>query len=444
MSYGYGRVLAISVVAALAATTPGPAHAAPEMGPTRLVSTNAQGEPGDEASFRPLLSADGRFVAFVSEATNLVPGDTNATSDVLVKDLLDGSVDRVSVDEQGGELEGRSDPTSMSADGRHVLFVHYEPVEDSDDAPAVPRLRVADRMTGTSRPIEVRDRAGAPISISPWGRLSGSGRYLAFDTPAQLVARDRDKHSDVYRLDLRTGSVRRVSVTPLDDSGRPGSWLPSISHSGRIIAFTTDARLVRRDRLEDTPAVYVRDMRQGRPRLISKSSGGVQANRFSDHVSVSANGRFVLFRSSASNLVRRDTNRKHDIFVRDRRTGTTKRVSVNSRERQGDLHSGREAASISNDGRFVFFDSQATNLARGTTDFVDPEADGSNLFVRDRRSGTTTAVTMAPDGAGANDTSGNPVISRDGSTVAFFSYATNLVDAGSDAVAVFVRHLGPA
>lgn len=442
MSYGYGRLLAISVAATMAATTTGPAHAAPEMGPTRLVSTNAQGEPGDDLSVRPLLSADGRFAAFASKATNLVPGDTNATSDVFVKDLSDGSIERVSVDEQGAELAGRSHATSMSADGQHVLFVNYEPVGGSDGG-TVLRLRLADRTEGTSRLIEVRDRAGEPTVFTSWGVLSGNGRYVAFATPARLVRRDRDKHSDVYRLELETGSVRRVSVTPLDDSGRPGSAMPVISHSGRIIAFTSDARLVRQDRREYTPAVYVRDMHQRRPRLVSKSSGGVQANRPSDGVSVSASGRFVLFSTRASNLVRRDTNRKEDVFVRDRRTGTTKRVSVNSRQRQGNQHSGREAASISNDGRFVFFDSQATNLARGTTDFVDPEADGSNLFVRDRRSRTTTAVTMAPNGSGADGTSGHPVISRDGSTVAFFSYATNLVDGGSDGVGVFVRRLGP-
>lgn len=443
MSYGYVRLLTISVVAALAATTTGPAHATLEMGPTRLVSTNAQGEPGEGISFGPLLSADGRFAAFVSGATNLVPGDTNGKSDVFVKDLSDGSVQRVSVDEQGAELAGGSHATSMSADGRQVLFVNHEPVENSDGG-TVLRLRVADRTNGTSRLIEVRDRAGESIVFSSGGEMSGNGRYLAFATPARLVRRDRDKHSDVYRLDLETGAVRRVSVAPLDDSGRPGSSMPVISHSGRIIAFSSDARLVRQDRREYTPAVYVRDMHQRRPRLVSKSSAGVQANWPSDDVSVSASGRFVLFSTRASNLVRRDTNRKEDVFVRDRRTGTTKRVSVNSRQRQGNQHSGREAASISNDGRYVFFDSQATNLARGTTDFVDPEADGSNLFVRDRRSRNTTAVTLAPDGAGADDTSGHPVISRDGATVAFFSYATNLVDGGSDGVGVFVRRLGPA
>ena len=435
------HVLAPALAAALMATTIGSAHAALGLGPTQLVSTNAQGDPADSYSLRPLLSATGNEVAFVTKATNLVAGDTNASADVFVKDTSDGSVERVSVDEVGAELAGSSHLWSVSADGQYVLFVNYEPTGDAASSGAVPRLRLADRTTGTSRALDLRDRAGELLRLGYGAQLSGNGRYLVFGTDARLLRRDRDGHTDLYRFDLTTGALRLLTPAPVDDSGRPGAALGAVSHSGRVVAFLSQERLLRRDRVEYRSDVYVRDLRHRRPRLASVSSSGVQARKGASQANLSANGRYVLFTSRTANLVRRDTNRKQDVFVHDRRSGRTHRVSVNSRERQGNLHSGHERAWISNDGRHVVFDSQATNLAPHTTDFVDPESDGSNIFVRDRRSGTTTAVTMAPDGTGADGTSGHATLSRDGSAVAFFSYASNLVDGADPGVGVFLRRL---
>lgn len=445
----HSRLHAIAFVVALTLTTTGPAHAALQLGPTEPVDTTADGVPADLPSAGPHVSADGRFVAFWSEATNLVPDDTNGTMDVFVKDTVDGTVQRVSVDDEGREFAGdgisgsdvgRSYPTSISADGRYVLFGNTERISPDQ---TVGRLWLGDRTAGTSRLLEVRDRSGVPARWG-WGlpRLSGNGRYVALTTGARLVRRDRDKHSDVYRLDLTTDEVRLVTGTPLDATDRPGAAAASISHSGRVIAFSTDERMVRRDHTEWAPDVYVRDLRQRRPRLVSQSSSGVQANRSSEQPFVSANGRYVLFATRATNLVRRDTNRKQDVFVRDLRRGTTHRVSVNSRERQGNEHSGEsEYATISNDGRFVVFTSRATNLAPGTTDFLDADDGGANVFVRDRQAGTTTAVTMAPDGTGADGPSGCARISRDGSVVVFCTDASNLAE-GDKGGGVLLRRLG--
>jgi TolB protein len=270
-------------------------------------------------------------------------------------------------------------------------------------------------------------------------QISGNGRYLLFNTTRPLARGDRNKLSDLYRFELATGALRRVSVDPIRGKATDGPLTGSMSHNGQVIAYLSEERLVRKDRREDGFDVYVRDMRQRRPQLVSQSTSGAQAWTGSTLPEVSGNGRYVLFTTRSRNLVRRDTNGQQDLFVRDLRAGTTKRVSVNSREQQTDRHAGY--GSISDDGRFVLFPSRATNLAPGTTDFGGGTRSGeANFFLRDRHEGTTTAITMAPDGTGANDVSTSGVISHDGSTVVFFSYASNLID-GVDGQNVFLRRL---
>jgi Tol biopolymer transport system component len=432
-------MFAATCVALLTATSAGPAQAAVEPGPTEIVSAGADGAAGDDISYEPRVSADGRFVAFQSMATDLISSDTNAVSDVFVKDTSDGSIERVSVDEQGEQLASRTSLDSISGNGRYVLFTsRFERVEEHGKTVERVVTRLADRRTGTSRRIERRTRNGTLIRLDA-AQLSGNGRFVVFSTARRLVRSDRDRYYDLYRLDVATGALRRVTVKPIDASGSLGSRSGSVSHNGRFIAFLTGGRLVKRDHRDDQLDVYVRDMRKRRPQLVSRSSSGAQAWAGSTFPSIAANGRYVLFTTRARNLVRHDTNREQDLFVRDLRAGTTKRVSVNSREHQGDQHTG--PGSISDNGRFVVFHSRATNLSPGTTDFGGgPRRGDANIFVRDRRAGTTRAITMAPDGTGANDTSSAGIVSRDGSTVVFFSHALNLVE-GASGDNVFLRRL---
>lgn len=427
------RVAAVTCVAVLMAAPVGPAQAAVDPGSSQLVSAAADGSQGNDYSHAPVVSADGRYVAFASYATNLVSGDTNGQVDLFVKDTLDGAVERVSVDERGQQMAWPQHFTSMSADGRYVVFETYEPER---------RLRLTDRTIGTSRIVQITDRNGDPVSFgsSPVPQLSGNGRYLAFRTKSRLVRGDRDEFSDVYRLDLSTAAVRYVSNGPIHAARRSDSRTFSISHDGQKVAFVAEEGRAGRGPRYD---VYVRDLRQRRPHLVSVSSSERRGNRWSRRPSLSANGRFVVFTSGATNLVGRDTNRRNDVFVRDLRAGTTKRVSVNSRERQANHHSSYDEPSISANGRFVVFNSVATNLAPDTTDFrdVDGGRTEANIFVRDRRAGTTTAITMAPDGTGANYISRDGRISPDGSTVAFFSHASNLIE-GVNRNNVYLRRLG--
>jgi len=165
---------------------------------------------------------------------------------------------------------------------------------------------------------------------------------------------------------------------------------------------------------------------------VSVDSLGVQGNGDTYEASISADGRYVAFESAASNLVSGDTNSFTDVFVRDRQSGTTKRVSVSSLGAQGNNDS--NGASISADGRYVAFSSRASNLIGGDTNVT------SDVFVRDRQSGTTERVSIGSGGAQANDASGPASISADGRFVAFVSDATNLVSGDTNGVTdIFVR-----
>jgi len=180
--------------------------------------------------------------------------------------------------------------------------------------------------------------------------------------------------------------------------------------------------LVRRDDTNRDFDVFVRDRHTGRTRRVSVSSDETQAKGFSgEGVAISRHGRFVAFDSDAANLAPRDTNRDTDVFLRDRHSGTTERVSVSSDEEQARGFSTSPA--ISGSGRFVAFNSTAVNLQ------PDRAIEAFNIYVRDRRAGRTRLISEGRDHTPANDGSGNDVtaLSRDGSVIAFDSSATNLV-----------------
>lgn len=438
MNHSCSRLLAIGT-ALLVSAAPGPAVAAVDLGPTRIVSVSDQGVAGDGASWDTRVSGDGRFIAFTSEASTLVPGDTNGTRDTFVKDLSDGSLERVSVDGRGRQLTGHGDVGSISTDGRHVLFSTVEVVETATGSRLDQRTFVRDRAAGTTRPIVVRGRDGKRLPLYG-GAMSGNARFYVFATSARLVSQDDNGKLDLYRLDLTDGRVRLVSTGIPSRAYRETRW-PSISHSGRFIAFEFTAPLVKRDRLRARD-IYVRDMTKRRPRLVTLSTAGVQADRGSMAPTISAGGRFVVYSSFATNLVARDTNDDWDVFLHDRRTERTERVSVSSSGREGDAQSQgaafwAESASVSRDGRFVVFGSLASNLA--------PETTGAfrNVYVRDRSDGTTTALSLSPAGTGAAGDSGGVRVSSDGSTVAFWSEAPDLVadDGNGELADVFVRRL---
>ncbi|MGN6577603.1 MAG: TolB family protein [Nocardioides sp.] len=429
-----------TVVAGVAVATGGATAGAaepPELGPIERVSVSLDGGEGDAWSYLgSSLSGDGRFVAFSSESSDLVEGDTNGVSDVFVRDRQSGTTERLSVGPGGSQSQGSSVSPRISDDGRYVAFLSDATDLDVDGPTPAGGIYVRDLLTSSTQRVFGSERGTIEDrEIS----FSGNGRYVAFTTGARLVERDRNgaRATDIYRVDVRTGKTRLVSLRRFRDRSGQRSWDPALSRSGRFVVFESSARLLRRDRnnLQD---VYLRDMRRGSLRRMSVNSREVAADTGGSSPGISATGRYVVFSSAASNLGRK-ANDNGNVFVRDRRRGTTHRVSVDRRGRQGNSVSlvtpGRPV--ISRDGRYVVFWSAATNFTHGD-DNEEPD-----VFLRDRATRTTTLVSATGDGTPGDHESVSGVLSADGSTIAFTSRARDLVPGDRLWRAdVFVRHLG--
>jgi Tol biopolymer transport system component len=351
-------------------------------GTTERVSVSSRGEQGNGHSgvigFRskPSISADGRFVAFSSEATNLVEGDTNGVVDVFVHDRATGATTRVSVDSRGIEGNGFSYSPAISADGRFVAFQSDSTnlVFPNDEFPRY-QVYVHDRLTRTTERASVND-AGMPADDdSQFPDISPNGRVVAFVSPALNLAPRANGFRQVFVHDRVTGRTRRISE---DRAGNPGDFdsdLPSLSFSGRFVAFVSNATNFAPD---DTPIadVFVADQRNGRLERITVDPRGRPANESSFEPAITPNGRFVAFSSFASNLVPND-DFTLDVFVRDRLRGTTVKVSVNNRGEGGET--GSDLPAISDDGRVVAFESFSMNLVPGD------DNSAKDVFVNERR-----------------------------------------------------------
>jgi Tol biopolymer transport system component len=335
-------------------------------GTTERVSVGSGGTQASGQSDFPALSADGRFVAFRSFAADLVAGDTNACADVFVRDRLLGTTVRVSVASSGLQADGASEQPSLSADGRRVAFA-----SDADDLVAGDtNLRedvfLRDMLAGTTLRVSVSSSGLQGNSGSAECVISADGRYVSFDSDASnLGPGDTNACEDVYRRDLLAGITERVSIATGGAQGNAPTGQSSISADGRFVTMFSSADTLVAGDTNVAGDVFVRDCVAGTLERASVATGGVQADSGSINSSISADGRFVSFLSYASNLVSGDGNGVSDIFVRDRSNGTTERVSLSSSGAEADLGSGYDM--ISADGRWVAFESDATTLVAGDT-----------------------------------------------------------------------------
>ncbi len=320
---------------------------------TTLISRSTAGEPANGGSDYPSISSDGRYVVFMSWADNLVVGDTNGTDDVFLRDLQMQTTERVSLSPAGEEHEWPSEFSSLSTDGRYIVYENYDG-----------NIYLRDRGLSTTITVTV-GYDGSPAndkSLDPV--ISPDGRFVVFSSEAyNLVEAPVSWGDDIYLYDTTTGQTSLVSVTY---DGNPG-------------------------------------------------------NGKSRNPKISADGRYVAFDSSSTNLIANDTNYNTDVFVRDLIAGETILASLSWDGIQA-KNGYSEAPSISADGRYVAFQSRATNLVPGgTTQF------NTNVYLRDLVDGATTLISKAPDGTEGNDVSTTPSLSLDGRFIAFTSSASNLV-----------------
>jgi Tol biopolymer transport system component len=398
-----------------------------------LLAVLMAGVQGISISYNPTFSADGRYVAFESYATDLVAGDTNAAADIFVRDRQTGTTSRVSKSSAGIEGDGSSANPAISTDGRYVVFDSGSNNLVSGDTNGAQDIFVRDRQTGTTTLISKTSAGVQADGGSTDPSISSDGRYVAFESYAtNLVAGDTNGMTDIFVRDRQTGTTTLVSKNSAGVEGGGYSYNPSISSDGRYVAFSSDSDNLVSGDTNGKYDVFVRDRQTGTTSRVSRSSAGVQGDEASSFPSISADGRYVTFESTATNLVSGDTNGVTDIVVRDRQTGTTSRVSRSSAGVQADSYSYNP--SISSDGRYVAFESSATTLVAGDTNGK------SDVFVRDRQTGTTTLVSRNSAGVEGDDNSYIPSISTDGRYVAFDSFATNLVSGDTNGYDdIFVR-----
>jgi Tol biopolymer transport system component len=403
---------------------------------TERASVDSGGVEGNAYSEVPSLSADGRFVAFRSDASNLVAGDTNGQRDLFVRDRQNGATERVSVDSSGVQGNGDSHFSALSADGRFVAFDSSSGNLVANDTNGFKDIFVRDRLLGTTELVSV-DSAGVQGNanvFSPW--ISADGRYVAFfGAASNLVAGDTNGVWDVFVHDRLSGITERVSVDSAGVQGNGTSAHASISGDGRFVAFESSASNLVAGDTNAAMDIFVRDRLNGTTERVSLGAGAAQGSGQSASPALSPDGRYVAFHSYAANLVAGDTNAVADIFVRDRQLGTTERASTDSAGVQGNGISFQPA--LSADGRLVVFESVATNLVAGDTNGV------TDVFVHDRLSGTTERVSIDSAGAEGNGNSTYAALSGDGRCVSFQSQASNLVAGDTNGFGdVFVRDRG--
>ena len=406
-----------------------------QAGTTVLVSVDSNGGQGDDITFSPSISADGRFVAFESLADNLVPNDTNGVIDVFVHDQVLGTTERANVDSRGSEDNGGgSDSPTLSDDGRFVLFWSYADNLVYGDTNGVADTFLHDRAPeGDTTRVSVDSSGAEADDDSSFPSLSGSGQIAAFQSAASnLVANDTNGVTDVLVRDRITGETDRVSVDSTGAEADGPSSNPSISSDGLTVAFESLADDLVAGDANAASDVFVRDGTTGITERASVDSSGGEGNGASRDASLSTDGRFCAFSSAASNLAANDTNGVDDVFVRDRLTGATERVSVDSAGAEADGASSRPA--LSADGSVVAFTSAATNLVAGSL------PGKTAVYVHDRTTGKTELVSVDSSGVPANGDSRGAAISSDGRFVAFESDAANLVPGDTNGVTdVFVR-----
>ena len=425
------HTLALAVVATVL-VTPGVARA---VSTTRVSVDSAGGQANDGScqTYGSSISGDGRYVAFESHADNLVPGDTNGWQDIFVHDRNTGQTTRVSVSSTGGQGDDDSWQPSISADGRYVTFLSWADNLVGDDTNNWGDIFVHDRITGQTTRVSVSSTGAEADSYSNGTSISADGRYVTFDSCAcNLVPGDTNGVADIFVHDRITGQTTRVSVSSTGTEANEASYDPSISADGRYVAFTSLAENLVGDDTNYWEDIFVHDRITGQTIRVSVDSAGAQVNGDSYDPTISADGRYVAFISLADNLVPGDTNYMDDIFVHDRDTGQTTRVSVDSAGTQANDHSCNPT--ISADGRYVAFCNWGDNLVGGDTH------NSQDIFVHDRITGQTTRVSVDSAGVQANSHTQSPSISADGRYVAFDSWADNLVpDDTNDQWDVFVR-----
>ncbi len=345
-------------------------------GQTTRVSTSSTGAAGNADSFRPSLSADGRFVAFASLADNLVPDDSNGEVDIFVHDRLAGETTRVSVTSSGEASDGHSQQPAISADGRYVVFA-------SNGKNFDPRLVtfwtleifVHDRVTGQTEWVSKNLDGTESNSYEP--TVSSDGRYVVFDsTSPNLVANDTNSVRDIFLHDRQTGQTSRANISTGGEQANSFSGRAALASGGRHVVFESYASNLVADDLNDEWDIFVRDLAANQTLRVNVGPGGVEANQLTSESAISADGRYVAFASLATNLIPGGHAWYDDTYLHDLATQVTSLITYPYTGSHVNHFS--EHPAVSDNGRYVVFVTDADNVILNDSNAT------YDVFVRDR------------------------------------------------------------
>jgi hypothetical protein len=405
----------LTIMALFAYLLPGavsPVRAAP--GDVTRLSVSSGGAEANAYSRDADISANGRFVVFWSGASNLVTGDTNGWEDLFLRDRQTGETTRISVSSIGAQANQSSYYPAISGDGRFVAFMSDATNLVSGDTNGFSDIFLHDRQTGMTTRISVSSSGAQGNNLSDsYVSISDDGRFIAFNSEAtNLVSGDTNGAADVFVYDRQAGITERISLDSSEIQANAGSFAPAISADGRFVAFSSSAtNLVNGDTNTRTD-IFVRDRVLGLTTRVSVNSSGVEADRGGREPTISGDGRYVAFVSLATNLMDEEPYGYEHIFVHDRQTGTTTLVS----QSEGwQLVGTSLAPDISADGRFIAFE-------------FEDRGDGIGfwaIYLHDRLTGATDRI--SGPGGGEDDSSFGAAINADGSFVTFSSFNSQLV-----------------
>lgn len=390
------------------------------------ISFNPAGSGSNRSSSTPSISADGRYVGFISGRTDLIDNDENNRDDVFVLDRQNGTFERADVTESGAATQASTREAVMSRSGRYVAFASSDPNVVSDDTNAASDIFVRDLQTATTSRVTL-DESGQEISGADFELFAVSDNgEVVFVSDSALVAEDGNTRDDVYLASPTPGSLELISIALSGDAGDGTSDQAEISADGQHVAFVSGAEdLVAADS-NSREDIFLRSRQSGTTTLVSLSSSNEQADIRSELPSVNSNGTQVAFKSLASNLVENDMAFQGDIFVRDVSAGTTVRateaeppgVPSPSSNGPGELPAMTDSAS------HIVFESTASDLIANVGN------DQTQIYHYNVATQQYTLASKANNGALGDDVSTEADVSNDGDKVVFRSLAGNL--AGDD------------
>ncbi len=341
-----------------------------------LISTNKNGSDANGRSYAPSLSSDGRYVVFTSEASDLIVGDDNGVTDIYIRDTQSDTTERVSVDTDELESNGDSHRSVVSSDGQFVAFSSEATNLVAGDTNGFADIFVRDRTAGSTVRVSLTDdEEEATGGDSLWPSISADGSLVVFQSDAtNLFLSDGNSATDIFLRDTDADTTTLLSKNDDDSEGDADSLAPVISADGTVVVFSSQATNLAGSNPDGLSHIFAAVVATEAVEIVSVDSDETEGDGGSTLPTLTADGNLVFFQSEATNLdTSNDENGVGDIFVRDRDSGTTARISL--RPEGGETTSATMNVSVNSDGHFVTFQSDEG-------EYVDSDDNGvADVFV---------------------------------------------------------------